>query len=315
MSDKILIIGSIPPPIGGVTLHTQRLLAALDKNKISYSFLPIKDSSLFKIIKQLLSHKIIHLQISNIYVSFFLVIFSRLMQKKIIVTRHEEMKRYQHRTKTINNLTIKFATAPILLNKQSYEIGITLNKRAIQMSAFIPPQSTTPLPDHLINKIISLRKKYRFIFCTNAYNLSFDSHNRETYGIIPLIDVFRNIPTMFLFAATCNPNYINYIKKMNISIPNNVFLIDEPIDYPSIIKATDGSIRNTTTDGDALSIREALFFSKCVFATDCVSRPDGTVVYHDTNELTHLLQNFVPHTTCYVSENTVDRIIQVYQTI
>lgn len=38
MKQALLILGSLPPPIGGVTIHVKRLLEFLEKKSISYSF-------------------------------------------------------------------------------------------------------------------------------------------------------------------------------------------------------------------------------------------------------------------------------------
>lgn len=38
---QILIIGKIPPPIGGVTIHIQRLIQCLQNNDIEYQYLSL----------------------------------------------------------------------------------------------------------------------------------------------------------------------------------------------------------------------------------------------------------------------------------
>ena len=38
----MLILGTLPPPVGGVTIHVERLLGFLDKNDMSYVFLSLR---------------------------------------------------------------------------------------------------------------------------------------------------------------------------------------------------------------------------------------------------------------------------------
>ena len=47
------------------------------------------------------------------------------------------------------------------------------------------------------------------------------------------------------------------------------------IHFFEILKLSDCLIRNTTTDGDSISIKEAIYLNKKVIATNCVDRPEG----------------------------------------
>ena len=42
-------------------------------------------------------------------------------------------------------------------------------------------------------------------------------------------------------------------------------------------------IRATATDGDAISIKEALYLQKPTIATDCVPRPQGVILFEYNN--------------------------------
>ena len=53
-----------------------------------------------------------------------------------------------------------------------------------------------------------------------------------------------------------------------------ISVINELHPFVEILKVSDCLIRNTTTDGDSLSIKEALYFGKKVLASNCVSRPE-----------------------------------------
>jgi len=62
-----------------------------------------------------------------------------------------------------------------------------------------------------------------------------------------------------------------------------MMLMNEPLSFVKLIEASDIMIRPTQTDGDALSVREALFLGKAVLASDVVSRPEGTSLYQKNN--------------------------------
>ena len=52
-----------------------------------------------------------------------------------------------------------------------------------------------------------------------------------------------------------------------------------------MLKISDVFIRNTSTDGDSLSLREAINLNINCYATDVVDRPVGTIIYSSLNDL------------------------------
>jgi glycosyltransferase involved in cell wall biosynthesis len=81
-------------------------------------------------------------------------------------------------------------------------------------------------------------------------------------------------------------------------------------------------LRPTKSDGDALSIREALFFRIPVISSDVVPRPEGTIIYK-LNSREDLLEKtiyLIEHYKDFVSDlgsNTINfahKIIEQYET-
>jgi hypothetical protein len=62
-------------------------------------------------------------------------------------------------------------------------------------------------------------------------------------------------------------------------MPRNISVISGLHHFMDVLSFCDALIRATTTDGDSLSIREALFLGKPVVTTDCVTRPSGCTLY------------------------------------
>ena len=291
---EILILGTLPPPVGGVTIHVQRLLGLLEREKIPYSFCPIRKTPFWSLLRQIISHKVIHLHISHIPATFFLALICCVLQKKLIMTRHGDICRHRGFLYHIDLWSIRLASVPILLNQISFSIARKYNCNALLMSAFLPPATEEILSKQFNKMLLCIRKRYRYLFVTNAFNLSFDDDGKEIYGITELIEIFRDHPDLFLVAATCNEKYFQYLLKKGIFLPDNVLILQEPVSFWALLKLADGMIRHTTTDGDSLSVREALYLGKEVLVTDCVPRPAGAIVYHDRNELVRFLENFIP---------------------
>ena len=75
-------------------------------------------------------------------------------------------------------------------------------------------------------------------------------------------------------------------------------------------------IRATSTEGDSLSVREALESGVRVLATDCVDRPEGVVLfrYNDADSLTDALQTKSVYGVKHQADG-VGEIVSVYESL
>ena len=74
-------------------------------------------------------------------------------------------------------------------------------------------------------------------------------------------------------------------------------------------------IRATSTDGDSLSVREALDSGVRVLATDCVDRPDGVTLfkYNDVVSLSDALRfKYVDGENHTCSDDVIGSIVKLY---
>jgi glycosyltransferase involved in cell wall biosynthesis len=281
----LLIIGKVPPPIGGVTIHVQRLYSKLKKISYPFVFFSLSIKNILIILRVILSVKIVHLHSSNPYIRFILALYCRLLSKKILITYHGNIGRFSIYKNQIDNLSIRLAFVPIALNQGSYMISRSINKNTRLISAFIPPD-INELYDSVETekKIYEFSKNYKLLFFTNAFNVSFDSRGKETYGISQLVNIFFQLPDKGLIFSDPSGNYKKYLETKFSSLPDNLLILNYNHDFITVIRHASVMIRATTTDGDSLSVREALFLGKRVIASDCVSRPNGVILYKTGNQ-------------------------------
>lgn len=275
---KLLIVGKTPPPIGGVTVHVQRLLSALNYKDIEYNFIYLKKNNLYKIFYYFFLYDVIHLHTSSPFLRCIFSVWSKLSFSKILITYHGDVGRFSFLNNCFDYLSIYFADYPLVLNEKSLTNAIKINKNTFKVSAFIPPDDVRNdlIVDKLIDDFIS---NYEYVFCTNAFNVSFDVNGYEIYGISSLIDIFNKNNEIGLIFSDPSGCYYEFLKNNLNNIPSNISIISFNHDFINVLKKTNAFIRATTTDGDSLSVKEALFLGKYVVASDCVSRPDGVFVY------------------------------------
>lgn len=279
----ILIIGYIPPPIGGLAIHVKRLLNVLESFDIRYDFINyLAKFNPLTLLIQILSHKVIHLHSANPYMRLMVALFCKLTQRVLILTFHGNLGRYTTLKNKADIWAIILAKYPVLINKDSYKIALNLNKNCKLVSAFIPAEDAN-FSENLSTEITYWKKSYESIFCTNAFKFKLDKEGQEIYGITELSKIFKQLPSKGLIISDPSGDYKKSFQGANINLSPNIFLISIPHPFVGIIKLSDAFIRATTTDGDSLSVKEAIYADKVVIASDCVSRPAGCILYQCKN--------------------------------
>ena len=320
-SNLILVIGKTPPPIGGVTIHVERLLEKLKANySEGYCFKALNKKNLLFSFFFLLKFSFFHIHTSNVYLRLYYVVLGKIVRTKCVITIHGDVGRYNSRLKNkLDILVLKWAAYPILLNESSLKKALKLNKNAILISSFIPPNMDNEfLNDDLEERILDFKSIYKNIFCTNAYNLSKDKNDDEIYGIFEIVDYFNNNPDKGLIFSDPSGAYLEEFKKRAIQTPKNIIHITGNHSFFKVINLSDFSIRNTSTDGDSISVKESLFLNKITFCTNVVSRPKGVFLYN-RGELTNTLNNFFNDSIPQSNDNLVIdgsvQIIELYKNL
>ena len=309
--DRILILGTIPATagIGGVTIHMQRLLERLDKNGILYTLCDYKALPLKEQIRLMRQHRIIHLHVSHPVLRFVYALSAKLMGKKLVFTIHGNLGRFNWRGNLLDKMTVKMSDVPVAINRQSYEKALKWNKQARLVSAFIPPLDDGEVPGWAMERIEKLREEGRRVLSTNASVCSFTPEGEEIYGIEFLIEFFRQRDEVLVISDPSG----QYAEKHK---GEDVFIIAGPHSTYAIYKHVDGTIRNTATDGDSLSVRESLYLGLPTLATDRVDRPEGCLLFHynDTESLEKALNDNKGATRAY-PDDPVGQITGIYQSL
>ena len=308
----ILQFSKLPPPIGGVTIHVSRLIfksLSLKNMKIEsldYS----NEKNIFKWTQKILSSKIIHIHLSNKRLRLLFTLLFKILFKKVIITFHGK-----YDFENINDRwALKLSSASILLNDYSFSFAKSNKQKGVyKIGAFIPPveEKLKPLKKNFVKNINELKKKYHKVFCTNASSLAYDKKGNEIYMGKEIVKYFQDSKDIALVFSSPNDEYYKFLKIVFPIISDNVYFIKEKHDFANIIKITDGLIRATTMDGDSISVKEALYYKKPVFATNVVDRPKGVVTFSDFSDFDVNIKNL--ETKIHVEDNS-DNIFKLYNT-
>lgn len=277
MSNNLLIVGATPESagVGGVTVHVERLLQFLNKKGFSYELFDYRKDSLFGIFGKVKRSNLVHLHVCNHYFMFVLAVICRMFGKKYVLTLHGKYTETEQKPWMLIKYAIKKATVPIVLNQISYDACIGINPRTTIIPAFIPPQKDDVLEPAVKDIIERIHREGKKVAVTYGSDGILDANGREVYGVSFLLPVFDNNIEYSLIVSDPIGSY----KRKYAKIYPNIYFIDYPLSLYELLKLSDVFVRNTSKDGDSLSIKEALYLHKKVICTDVVERPQGVCLY------------------------------------
>jgi glycosyltransferase involved in cell wall biosynthesis len=301
---KILLIGSTPPPIGGVTIHIDRFLNLYNENgKFNISVFDLKKkaifqknnkiTNIFKIFLFLFSSKVIHIHVSNDFIKLLFALIGKLLFKKVVYTQHNCMVKNKFAFKFMYKLCNKV----ILVNYKGIDKSLININKTETIPAFLPPYRFNKLPNSLENEI----KKYNQIISTNCYSYAL-INGEHIYGFDLIIKAFyklskerkiKNTLLILVDPSKTTRGFVNDLLKQKTFQSNKILLVTEKLDFVSLIKKSDITIRATRTDGDSLSIRESLYCNVPIICSDVTERPEGVVVFNndDSDDLSDKILN------------------------
>lgn len=314
MDYSLLIIGPdiLSRGIGGVTIHVQRLRDYLENNGVDFEFKDYKNNSFLNLSREISRHKIVHIHISNPYYQFVIALLSRLLGKKVIVTLHGDYGRFGLFKNGLVKSSLSLADVPIVINEKSFNLCKRFNKRVVLIPAFIPPQKEEHLSNDIITIIQKIREEGKKIYSTNASHLSLDKQGNEIYGIGFLVEYFRGLKDKVLLVSDPSGEYE---KKYHGLQSDSIRFFSYPHSYYEVLKRSDVSIRNTSTDGDSLSVKESIYLNIPTLCTDVVDRPDGVRLFKYSDKISFENCMNQDKSNSVLVENCAEKIVMVYKSI
>ena len=352
---KIAIIGPYPPPYGGISIHIKRMKSYLEKNYIECTVYnesrivgyeniinvqPINSYRKFIFQIPFLKSNVLHFHSINLKIRMLLGWYN-FFGKKIILTihgesLHDQLIRLNFMGRYLLLLSLKNLDKIICVNPRIKEglldLGFNLKKIKV-IPAFILPTFDETEINQLPEFFHKIRHKHKFLITANASRISF-YNSKDLYGIDLSIELmkrlidngYKDIGFIYVIPDIGDYDYFkkmqNLVKKYNLE--NNFHFYTEPVAYPAVINMCDLFIRPTNTDGDALSIREALTLKKPAIASDVCKRPKGTILFKNRNiedlfiKITGVINNYDEYRTKIKNiefEDNAEKILEVYKKV
>lgn len=299
----VLIIGPAPTRIGGVSTHITRL-AWLLKDNYHFDYIDeargkvagyynCRSIHFMTYLKKMKKADMVHIHSAVFILRFFHIIVAKLIfRKPVCVSIHHDLR--VEGFIGITKRLLKICDCAVLDSQQIYDSIYESKVKCSykMMPAFLPPieELEDELPEEIVTWIQNVRSdSSAVLMCSSSSNIN-DYNGVDLYGNDMSIDSVRllnernNGKTFYLLMiihrSENNPARLKeYQEKIAKESNDNIFLITKPASFVRIMKLSDVVLRPTNTDGDSITIREALFYGKATVASDCVERPEGTYVF------------------------------------
>ena len=306
---RILIISPMLPGIGGVSVSSNRLFHNLKKDGYDVDVFNIRfkngenNKPLYLALKYftipfyILFHRrydIIHCHVPGVLRKMYISLFKPFYKgAKLVFTIHGDAH------PLVDNKFVKYALrkADKIICVQvgdSAKMPGKLTEKAVDIPAFILPRviDNTFTPKSILDFCENNDGSKLLIF--NGAAVVNDEWD-DLYGFKDMVAAFKALETrgdyrllMILIGAPKNRREEELIKEIKDQIANDwsvKFVENEPFELCPLFRFADAYVRPTKTDGDSLSIREALAMNCKVITTNVVNRPQGVFLYESPSQL------------------------------
>lgn len=320
---SIAHVGPYPPPYGGVSVHIRRLHRRLKHSGIDSTvycdplWQGIREDGVTPLKSVTgrplcylgwMSEPALHIDADIIHWhhdwhTFALtLLFMLRRRKKVVITVHNQ-KDEELWANTL--FPMRLASNVLLKDKRVRWVAVSeaiknqllrrgVNKNAIAViPAYIPPLLSGHISKRLPETLETFLLSHTPILSVYGTRFQFNNDGVDLYGFDLCIELVQLLQSRFtrLGLVVCVPQIhdVCYYKELKDRVSkhgtaSNIFFVTEPLEeaYP-LWQASDIYLRPTSTDGDAIAVREALSLHVPVVASDVSPRPEGTVVFSNRN--------------------------------
>lgn len=325
-------VGPYPPPYGGVSVHIKRLhrrLAALNITSRVYCQPSTGPGHEAHVIPSLIKFSwhawipergwrcnasIVHFHDGWCWAPAALLML--LCGRKVVMTIHNQeaasagwratpwLERLASR-RLFRHPGVWWVAVSQEVRRQLIEKGVP-SARITVAPAFIPPRAdagASSLPVYVRDFLGA----HSPVLSTYGWKLTVDAQGVDLYGFDHCIEMigalkadFPDIGLGISLPLVADAGYFSALKARiaALGIEDNVLFITEPLDEGhQLWQASDVFVRATSTDGDAVSVREALNLRVPVVASDASARPEGVVSFETRNleAMIHAVRQVLTH--------------------
>lgn len=291
---RVVLVGPVPPPAGGVAMHLIRLKSILvargmevmvvnesranDTNSVN-----IRRFQLVQYVTVIAGSDVVYIHSGVPLFRILHILLSKLFRKKVVLTLHSY--RASAVLAGVEIFFFRLCNTVVCVN-ESIKCNLML-RNAVVKDAFLPPSDDARLPNEIGKRLESDRLNGVKIIVSNASRLILND-GEDLYGADICIEACRILKESGLnfcfYFVVCDPDNSTELEKAKkllgrLELDDCFKFILGSLNFSSLLKESDVSVRATNTDGDSISVRESLCFGVPIVASDVVGRPMGVTLF------------------------------------
>lgn len=301
---RIVQVGAYPPPYGGVTVHLARLHAHLcgagvDHTVVDLSPVPKQAPGVVRLSWPEATAWLARLPRSIVHFHNFAPgragAYGRAARRHVtLLSLHNE--RFGEELAALGPLRRRAA----LLRLRRLHGIVVDSERCRRLAAqwwgpatalhvipeFIPPATVPPLDEP---RALELRRRCRLVLASTAWQAA-THRGQDLYGLDLLVELLRRLVhehgqdagLVLLLPGAGSAGAPGWLSEQieRAGLGPRVVVLTAPLaESSSLWREADLVLRATNTDGNSLTVLEALTVGTPVVASDCVERPAGTVLF------------------------------------
>ncbi|NAZ95992.1 glycosyltransferase family 4 protein [Vibrio toranzoniae] len=293
MKKSILIIGKIPPPIGGVSIFVYRLYHKLVKEGHAVSLFPSGFIINLSILIKLFAQSYNRIILNTLSLPMFLILFISFNLHKVELVDHNHSRRFNSSFKTklilffISQMKkVNLVDAHLKSNYPPLSVNFNCINPFIEPTAEEINKAKKSLPPN-VNELLHSSEK---VFVISAWKLILEN-GIDLYGIERTCNIFKNLlesyPRIGLIVcigdSSENTILLNRIKS-SVEDFSSIIFWENCSNSWSVFSRKTVYLRPTSTDGNSISIHEAIYYNTPVITSDVVSRPKECTLFEYEND-------------------------------
>lgn len=313
-ADRLAILGSYPPPFGGVATHTKRLLPLLESagiearvyNAVSSAEAPPQVVSVYAHRHRWLvdfavrgGERAVYVLSDRIEAWALLAASARLRGKRLAIRLRNSVV-----PDLLQQGGPRLATAAWALRQADLVVGVSALLTRCAQDLGVPPEKTLHQPGFLAPTAAetdealidaptrAFMEAHQPLIAANGKVNWY--RGEDLYGLDLLVSLVAKLKPAFprLGLVVCfwdhQPRDASYLQTLKdnaraAGIAEQIHFRLKPKPFVPVLKQAQLFVRPTRTDGDANSVREALHLGVPALASDVVERPDGAKLFPSGN--------------------------------
>ncbi|WP_157358886.1 glycosyltransferase family protein [Vibrio coralliirubri] len=287
-NDKILIIGKIPPPIGGVTTFVLRTIDQLKQQGHVVSLFPQNLILNIKVLFSLITRKYDAILLNTMSFPVLILLFITFNLSRTELIDHNHSRHFKNNILTKIKLFLISKAKRVSLVDRHLSNNYPDEYRSLSViSPFLPPTNDEVHNSikHTPESLQSFSRVHDVLLVVSAWRYVFED-GVDLYGLERTVSTFFDLEhiqssvglVICIGDTTYNCEQIDVLKE-KISRSKNIYFWGDCSSSWSLFSKNTVYLRPTSTDGNSISIHEALHFGAKVLASDVVPRPSKCAVF------------------------------------